>query len=62
MQAKHGVKSNHISKECKELIFAMLARQPELRPSLQEILQDKWFKNTKRLPSEKIPLHFEERN
>ena len=34
----NGVLVDQVSPECKNLIFALLARQPELRPTLLEIL------------------------
>ena len=33
---------------CREIIFSMLQRQPESRPSILEILGDDWLKNTLR--------------
>ena len=40
-----------LTKECRELIFSMLQRQPEVRPSLLEILNDSWIKKTPKHPN-----------
>jgi len=42
--AKDQIPVDSVSENCKSLIFALLYRQPELRPSIVDVLQDAWFK------------------
>ena len=49
--SKQGTNVQAISQECRELIYSMLQRQPEVRPSLLEILNDSWIKKTTKHPN-----------
>ena len=41
---KHNkVQVDQVSSECKSLIFALISRQPELRPTLLETLAHSWI-------------------
>jgi serine/threonine protein kinase len=48
----NGVNIDSISPSCKNLVFSMLNRQPDLRPSLVEILSHKWMTETLKMPVE----------
>jgi serine/threonine protein kinase len=52
---------DQVSSECKNLIFALLSRTPELRPTLLEALSHSWITQTQRMPLEQIPSHFAQR-
>ena len=54
-----GTKVDALSQECKELIYAMLQYQPELRPSCLEILNDVWIQKTPRIKD--VKAEFENR-
>ena len=38
-----GVDVDAVSENCRQLIFGLLYRQPDLRPSLLDVLADPWF-------------------
>ena len=61
LHKRDGLKTFNISQECKSLITAMLGRQPELRPSIQEILAHPWFTKTKRYDISQIQKEFDNR-
>ena len=56
-----GLNVDNVSSSCKELIWSMLQRQPELRPSLNEILASEWMTNTKKMNKDLIVTEFEKR-
>jgi len=56
-----GIPVDSVSNSCKELIWSLLQRQPELRPSIAEILSSEWFTTTKRIPHEDFIKEFDER-
>ena len=57
----NGVQIDTISPSCKNLIFSMFNRQPDLRPSLVEILSHQWMTETLKMPVEQIPDYFAQR-
>jgi hypothetical protein len=48
--ANNQVPVDQVSPQCKSLIFALLNRQPELRPTLLETLGHQWMMTTERMP------------
>lgn len=56
-----GTLVNQASDDAKTLIFAMLQAKPELRPSLNEVLNSEWFQNTDRMTPAEVKTEFERR-